>query len=181
MVLNSDSDSDLELLEELDFGLSKSTPQTKKPEIAVSPVTRSSVKRRDDGLPKPPKEVKSGTGAFSKLIRSLQEDAAAEKDMDLWKSVLEEDPTEPTGPAESTIDENLIEGVVDDKEGESKAKRLYMAMQRTNALDSDCVFHFFGETPDTESSASKPFPFDSLPSHGWASCFNGKILQVRNR
>lgn len=71
------------------------------------------------------------------------------------------------------IDEDVLADVVhDEEEGEDRAKRLYLAMQRTNALDAECVFHFFGE-PNAQAPSSAPFPTQSLPQHGWTACLEG--------
>lgn len=189
-MLDSDSDSDLELLEELDFGLSKKEPQKdpKKKEQEESlaarksrevPGPRSYIRSKDDGLRKPPKSVPtSNNGAFRNLVQSLQKDNEVELKLAEWKALLEEkleEESDSSDKAASTIDESLLAGVVNDDAGEEKAKRLYLAMQRTNALESDCVFHFFGDAPKCGSTRRTTFPSHILPRQGWTSCFDGKM------
>lgn len=177
MILNSDSDSDSDPLEELVFSIKKRSPPTKTSggKAPVSSLHARPIRTyrygMDDELRKPPPKSKNTKPSLSRLVEAAQKHAAAEQKMAELKADLEK-PLEVPVVENGAIDEDTLAGVVNDEDGEDKAKRLYRAMQRTNALDTECIFHFFGNKP-RKGTRRAPFPLHSLPRHGWAANFEG--------
>ena len=164
VVLNSDSDNDS--LPELDWG---------EPVPAWRPATPASRPKRtfqdvgEDELQKPQKKLKGKESDL--LARVVQEHAETERLILEHKAGLE---TELDDSAKSAFvfNEEALGQVVHDEDDPDKAHRLYLAMQRTNATQTEHVFHFFQDMSD--SIAVQPrFPLQSLPEHRWASSFRG--------
>ena len=73
------------------------------------------------------------------------------------------------------IDEKLLASVVrddDDEDGSERVQRVLQAMERTDALRMDCVWHFFAE--GWLCPPSTPFPVHALPNVGWQSILKGR-------
>jgi hypothetical protein len=178
MVLDSDSDSDSDVLVELDFGPISSS----RKKIQLSPgaeentrenMTQSNLSGHDSELRKPSNSKTSAKISLKGLVQSAQRDAEAERDILAGKADLDQ-PLEEEGPLpEADIDEDALAGVLDDDEGVGKAKRLYLAMQRTNAFQTNCVYHFFSNRSNISSPRRSPFPIQAFPEHRWVSIFQG--------
>lgn len=72
------------------------------------------------------------------------------------------------------IDEKLLASVVrddEDEDGNERAQRVLQAMERTDALRMDCVWHCFAD--GWLSPPSNPFPVHSLPNAGWQTLLKG--------
>jgi hypothetical protein len=171
------------LYEELDFGLTHLPTQKRTSEGPMAlrtstPATRSYLPKKDEDLRKPPvKSTNAAKQSLSRLVKEAQRDAETAQRLAAIKADLEK-PIEITS-LKDQIDESTLAGVVrDDEEGEDKAKRLYLAMQRTNALDSECVFHFFRGSSSTKDPRRMSFPGQSLPKHGWTANLAGKHTRV---
>ncbi|KAF2281612.1 uncharacterized protein EI97DRAFT_454779 [Westerdykella ornata] len=181
VILNSDSDSEPDLFEELDFGLSKPPPQKVTLNSHGNPEHRhgaystpSVLLKKDDELKKPPKPTQTSVSTLNRLVKEAQKSAEEEQRMkSLWADL--EKPVESTIEEQLAIDEDVLAGIVhDDDDGDDKAKRLYLAMQRTNALDTDCVFHLFGDSK-REATRSMKFPAHALSSCGWTACLEDPL------
>lgn len=178
MVLDSNSDSDSDVLEEFDFGITNPRPQKQTnsgPETLEKShstrALRSSLKINDNGLRLPSSKKQVTKTSLSGLVQKALKDAEAEQRIAAGKADLEK-PVEEGTQQGSGITEEALAGVVEENEDGTKAKKLYAAMQRTNAQDTECVFHFFGEDLGAKPRAS-PFPAKSLPEHGWVANFKG--------
>jgi len=169
VVLNSDSDSDD--LPEFDFGELLSKPNPK------STVTRLKDKdaAKKDVLRKPPSNRKEGD-SFTLFVQKAQQHAETERKIAQFKADLEKPIAEDAPSTEFDISEEALADAVNDEEDPEKAKRLYLAMQRTNALHSDCVFHFFDESLHSATKGPS-FPMDALPNHRWTSSFQGQLVR----
>lgn len=169
MVRNSDSETDS--LPELDWGDSSNNLKTTSRATMAKPRERTA----QDGLRKPPKKPRDGK-SFSLFVQAAQKSAEAERKIAEVKADLDK-PLETTPPPDFGISEEALADAVHDDDDPDKAKRLYLAMQRTNALQMDCVFHFFRENlEDSEGSHAKEatFPTDKLPKHRWTTSFAGQ-------
>ncbi|KAF2263457.1 hypothetical protein CC78DRAFT_581549 [Lojkania enalia] len=176
VVQNSDSDTDSDILVELDFGIRKSPPQQpvgsrerRRPQEAYTTRSAGLVYIRDDGLRKPTDNQKSSKLSLSRLVQVAQRRAEAEQKIAEEKANLEKLVEEPS-TLEVAINEKVLAGIVDANDDGDNAKRLYLAMQRTNALDIKCAFHMFGEESNQSSIHTSAFPVQSLPKHSWVSC-----------
>ncbi|KAF2257411.1 hypothetical protein BU26DRAFT_558798 [Trematosphaeria pertusa] len=166
VVRNSDSETDS--LPELDWGDSSNNLKTTSRATMAKPRERTA----QDGLRKPPKKPRDGK-SFSLFVQAAQKSAEAERKIAEVKADLDK-PLETTPPPDFGISEEALADAVHDDDDPDKAKRLYLAMQRTNALQMDCVFHFFRENlEDSEGSHAKEatFPTDKLPKHRWTTSF----------
>jgi hypothetical protein len=166
VVLNSDSDNDS--LPELDWG---------EPVPAWKPATPATRPKRtfqdegdegDDELRKPQKKTKSKESDL--LAQTVQEHAETERLIREHKAALESE-LEDSAPA-FVFNEDALGQVVQDEHDPDKAHRLYLAMQRTNATQTEYVFHFSQDMSDSSVVQSR-FPSHSLPKHRWTSNFQG--------
>jgi hypothetical protein len=169
VVLNSDSDSDD--LPEFDFG-----EPTSKPTSTVRGL-KGKDGDEDNVLRRPPPERKGGK-SFSLFVQRAQQHAETERKIAEVRADLEKPVAEDAPLADFDISEEVLADAVNDEEDPDKAKRLYLAMQRTNALHSECVFHFFDKDLDGNASRGSPFPMNCLPNHRWTSSFKGQSLFV---
>ncbi|KAF2465956.1 uncharacterized protein BDR25DRAFT_81533 [Lindgomyces ingoldianus] len=189
MVQNSDSDTDSDSLEEIDFGLKKKSPPRKiilddfkangktrgGPTLRSGPFSRTqknALRRPSDRPAKFSKSSLNHLAAKAQQFSEIERDIAENK-ADMEKPV-EQDPT-----LDLVISEEVLAGVVTDQEGGDKAKRLYLAMQRTNALDHNHVFHFFSDKFDPSSVKPSDFPSECLPNQHWATNFEGSGICPR--
>jgi hypothetical protein len=163
MVLNSDSDSDLDSLSEFEWS---------EPE-ATSKASKSKGKKGAQGpaLRKPhPARKEADFGLF---VQKAQQHAEKGRKIAQVKADLEEPiADQPSPSAEVDISEEVLAGAVHDEDDPDRARRLYLAMQRTNALHSECVYHFFDGCQDSVAKGPS-FPINSLPDHRWTSSFQG--------
>lgn len=165
VVLNSDSDSDsLSDLDEILLG-----PSFKPKASTMVPLNAS----KNGGLRKPPKRPRDD-GAFKRLVQAAHKNAETDRHIAEVQETLDK-PTEETLESNLQINEDLIANTVHDDDDPEKAKRLYAAMQRTNALHVDCVFHLFGQGSDRKRN-NVSFPMKSLPQHAWTSSFEGEVI-----
>jgi hypothetical protein len=130
----------------------------------------------DNGLRKPAEKKRKKThdkAAFRRFVQDAQRDAEAERHIAQVKADLDK-PVAGEMPAPNLdIDEELLASVVRDGDDPDKAKRLFLAMQRTNALHTNCVFYLFPKRPPDIKLKVSLFPMNSLPSHPWTSVFRG--------
>ncbi|KAF2655485.1 hypothetical protein K491DRAFT_778675 [Lophiostoma macrostomum CBS 122681] len=178
VVLNSDSDSDE--LEEIDFGVRQpSSPRMASNDSPPTltqhnvPSLRSHLRVQDDGLRKPPNKYKFARPTLSGLVEAARRDAENERRIAAEKAELDRVAEEVPADDEAMSKEALAEVVEENEEGD-KAQRLYLAMQRTNALDLSCTFHFFRENfaiLNSQQVQEATFPLSSLPPHGWVAAF----------
>ncbi|KAF1993341.1 hypothetical protein P154DRAFT_527821 [Amniculicola lignicola CBS 123094] len=173
MVLNSDSDSDSDILPEIDLGFKAAPSRTTATRALRSGVTSKSVPYIQvdaSGLRMPSTKLKAPKPSLAHLVRSVEANEAAEQRIAAVKADLEK-PAESTLPDEE-INEEFLAGVVGGGEDGDKARRLYLALKRTNAASLHTTFHFLGQNPPVPSRRdAKRFPVDSLPNHGWVSIF----------
>jgi hypothetical protein len=163
VVLDSDNDS----LEELDFGV---------PTVgfkAVAPITRSkrTTQSDEDGLRKPEKKVKSKQDHLDRVVQTAKKTRELELIISERKADLENH-VEEASNRDFIFDQTALGQAVQDDDDPEKAHRLFLAMQRTNAIHVEHVFHFFSDThtiPATKSS----FPSSCLPKHRWTTAFRG--------
>ncbi|KAE8848049.1 hypothetical protein PTNB85_01892 [Pyrenophora teres f. teres] len=167
VVLNSDSDDDSLL--DVDFGLGASSAKpTPKPKTTVI-TTRSKRKSEDEDeeLRKPEKKPKADKLRFDTFIQTVQQKLETEQRIKERKAALEEADEEPINNT-TAITEDALGQVVQDDDDPDKAHRLFLAMQRTNAMQMQSTFHFFSDPSDSIPVLSK-FPARSLPGQRWAS------------
>ncbi|KNG50283.1 hypothetical protein DDE82_002361 [Stemphylium lycopersici] len=173
VVLNSDSDDDS--LPDLDFGIptpkAKPAPTTTATTTTTTITTRSKrmVDHDDDGLRKPTKKPKDDKRKFHSLVQTAQKNLETERRIQEHKAALEEAEEVPV-TKRTNVDEEVLGQVVQDGDDPEKARRLFQAMQRTNATQMEPTFHFFEETTDTIPVRNK-FPINCLPRHRWSSNF----------
>lgn len=166
VVLDSDNDS----LEELDFGV----PTTGFK--AVAPITRSkrTTQSDEDGLRKPEKKVKSKQDHLDRVVQTAKKTRELELIINERKADLENH-VEEASSRDFIFDQTALGQAVQDDHDPEKAHRLFLAMQRTNAIHVEHVFHFFSDTrrsPATKSS----FPSSCLPKHRWTTAFRGMYV-----
>lgn len=172
-MLNSDSDDDS--LPDLDFGIptpkAKPAPTTTATTTTTTITTRSKrmVDHDDDGLRKPTKKPKDDKRKFHSLVQTAQKNLETERRIQEHKAALEEAEEVPV-TKRTNVDEEVLGQVVQDGDDPEKARRLFQAMQRTNATQMEPTFHFFEETTDTIPVRNK-FPINCLPRHRWSSNF----------
>jgi hypothetical protein len=168
VVLDTDSDSDLSEIPALDFGEgTKDIPPVK----TATPIRRSkrTSEKDDDTLRKPQKRGKSKQ--FDLLVETAQRNIEIEKAIQAHKADLEKD-LGASAAAGFTFTEQVLGQAVRDDDDPDQARRLFLAMQRTNATQTESVFHFFTDTSDS-LTAPAGFPSDSLPNHRWTASFQG--------
>lgn len=106
-------------------------------------------------------------------MQTAQKNAEAEREIAEVKADLDKPLVEERQPVGIQISEETLADAVHDDEDPDKVRRLYQAMQRTNALQSESVFHFFDEEKTTSTKNTSPFPMRSIPDHRWTSNFQG--------
>ena len=116
--------------------------------------------------------------SLDSLLDKASEEEAAQARLAVIKARIDAISTSKTNKALSRkardIDEKFLASVVGDDEDEDsneRAQRVLQAMERTDALRMDCVWHFFAE--EWLSPPSNPFPLHSLPTAGWQSILKG--------
>ncbi|KAF1977732.1 hypothetical protein BU23DRAFT_564607 [Bimuria novae-zelandiae CBS 107.79] len=168
MVLDSDADSDP--LTDLD-----DEPEEPEDKPKPKPTTRAAATPRYTAPkgyePPPPPRRRKDDDAFRRLVQEAQknreeEQQIAEAQADLEKSLREDSPER-----DARISEGMVAVAVKDHNDPEKAKKLYLAMQRTNALHVDCSFHFFDPDLDCRTPKHSPFPTSSLPESPVFSVF----------
>lgn len=164
-MLNSDSDSDD--LPEFDFGETMPVASGSKTNggVEIDVLRRPPPKREDDN-------------SFSLFVQKAQQHAERERKIAESKADLEKPIVKDTLVADFDISEEVLADAVKDEEDPQKARRLYLAMQRTNALHSECVFHFFDEGQNVSVPKGSPFPMGCLPNHRWTLNFEGQLASV---
>lgn len=177
VVLNSDSESDLEGYE-LDWGIpsTKMPVETRAQALANSPPSKSSLYLQQNRANrwKPPVTTNSSKAALSKLVEQAKRGAEMDRQVAEWKAMLEK-PLETTVDAHAAIGQDLVVNIVGDDEEGGRSKRLLLAMQRTNATDTDGGFHFLKKVAKQPSRRSPSFPTSSLPNSGLRACFKGSL------
>ncbi len=140
----------------------------------AGPTKRSSSPQR----PKPQYKF-----SLNSLIALSDKDSISEAKIASVKARLEAGATDgatdlSTHGHDPEFDRNLLASVVEGDaggEGEGRAQRLFQAMERTDALQQDTVWHFFQQ--DAEELQSTPFPASCLPSSGWSKLLKGSELR----
>ncbi|KAF2689501.1 hypothetical protein K458DRAFT_384140 [Lentithecium fluviatile CBS 122367] len=165
VVLNSDSDSDLPA-----FDWDEPTTKPKPKPMARTTRMKPNEEALKDGLRKPPPRRQEGV-SFSRFVETVHQHVEKERKIAEVKAHLEKPLVEETPSVDFDISEDTLAAAVNDEEDPDKAKRLFQAMERTNAMHSECVFHFFEEGWNGSTPTDSPFPMDSLPNHRWTSSF----------
>jgi hypothetical protein len=104
-----------------------------------------------------------------------EEGAELERKIMEGKAELDKPLKEAMLSVDSSITEEALADAVYDEENPEKGKRLCLAMQRTNALRSEYVFHFFKEHWEDNVPRDSPIPIESLPNESWTTCFRGQL------
>lgn len=171
MVLNSDSDTDS--LPDLDFGFASTT-------IKTTPTASINLSKRpagdDNGGDTLRRPQKKGRSKKLDLAMSAIGNIALEQEILNYKAELLESPEEPQD-VKLTLTEDVLAQAVNDDEDPDKARRLFVAMQRASAGQTEDVFHFFHEDK-VSRPASSPFPAGSLPQYRWTSSFRGEETTI---
>jgi hypothetical protein len=164
VVLNSDSDDSIP---ELDWGELPANVKT------VAPTTRSkrTAEVDHDGLRRPERRAKSKKRPFDQVIETAQKNKELERIIIERKADLDKK-VEEAPVTKFAFNEDALGQAVQDDDDHDKARRLFFAMQRTNATQVECVFHLFGDCSDCDAPKSR-FPVDSLPEQHWTSSFRG--------
>jgi hypothetical protein len=113
-------------------------------------------------------------------VQAAQKDAENEQKIAERKAELDRAAEKALANDQAMSKEALAE-VVEENEDGDKAQRLYLAMQRTNALDFGCTFHFFRENfliLNSQQVQEATFPVSSLPPHGWVAAFEGTLRPI---
>ncbi|KAF2446967.1 hypothetical protein P171DRAFT_242498 [Karstenula rhodostoma CBS 690.94] len=154
VVLNSDSDTDslTDLEDLLDYQPAKPKAVTR----AATVWTRKDPKAL--ALPQPPKR-KNDDQAFKRLVQAARRNAQMEREIAEAQAELDRPLRQEPTRRGLEISEKMVADAVHGEDDPDKAKRLYLAMQRTNAFQVDCAFHFFNQEPD---GLEKPFPIESI-------------------
>jgi hypothetical protein len=160
--LNSDSESDFSDLD--DIWQTKSAATTKENDEPKGYV-----------LPKP-SQRKKDDAEFSRLVQEARENAEMEKQIVEAQADLDRALSRKTPERGLDINEELVAGALKDNDDPNKAKKLYLAMQRTNALDVECAFYFFDRPSDAQTSNEFSLSADSLSQPRLASFFKGSDL-----
>ncbi|RMZ74340.1 2-isopropylmalate synthase [Pyrenophora seminiperda CCB06] len=167
VVLNSDSDDDS--LQDVDFGLG--TPNARiTPKPTITTIDSRSKRKsddEDDGLRMPEKKSKGDKHKFDTFLQTVQQKIETEQRIKEHKAVLEAADEEPMNNVVA-ITEDTFGQVVQDEDDPDKAHRLFLAMQRTSATQTQSTFHFFGDPVHSISPMSK-FPVMGLPHQRWLS------------
>ncbi|KAL1605441.1 hypothetical protein SLS60_004991 [Paraconiothyrium brasiliense] len=175
VVLNSDSDSDS--LTDLDELLNHEPIGKPKAVTRVATAGREEDSTRS-GLPRPPKRLKDDN-AFKRLVQAAQKNAEMEQNIAKAQAELDKPLREHSLKHDLQISEEMVAGALHDEDDPEKAKKLYLAMQRTNAFQVDCAFHFFDRESDDDSAFHLPFPLESLSHPRMASKFEGRRYDFR--
>lgn len=163
IVLNSDSDSDS--LPDIDWGVPTTSSRT------VVPTTRSrrTIEYDNDGLRKPETKPRSKKRTFDHVFETAQKHKELERVITAHKAHLNKNEED---AAVFVFNEDALGQAVHDDDDPEQAHRLFLAMQRTNAMQEEKVFHFFRDISDSIAVQSR-FPADSLPEHRWTYNFRG--------
>lgn len=169
VVLNSDSESDLSDLDDR-FEEIKNGP---KPRVTAprSP-ERDRVKAGGYVLSRPPKRRRDD-GIFRHLVQSDDENAEMERQIAEAQAEMDRPLRAETPDDHLVISEEMVAGALKGDDDPEKAKKIYLAMQRTNALQVDCAFHFFVHHSNAQSPTSLSFPKDLLLQRKSMSMFKG--------
>ncbi|KAF2708281.1 hypothetical protein K504DRAFT_503463 [Pleomassaria siparia CBS 279.74] len=172
IVLNSDSDTDSDGLLELELNLIRPSVISRTTG-AISRTDRSApyIELLENGLRRPSDNHKRPKPSLDRYVKDAQTRVATERKMAEGKADLD-NPTEETLPSGFAVTEAALAGQIDGDEAGAAAKQLFVAMQRTAGLDTNCVFHFFNAEPASRSTQHSPFPTQSLPQQGWAARFD---------
>ncbi|KAF1939149.1 hypothetical protein EJ02DRAFT_265217 [Clathrospora elynae] len=168
VVLNSDSDTDS--LPDLDFG-----EATIKPKRSTTATTTTCLKRTPEeehyGIRQPIKKRRTN---FDALVATAQKNMEAERRIREQKAELDK-PLDKSLEEATTVnitinEETLGQFLQDHDDDPEKARRLFQAMQRTNATQMETTFHIFQDTSDSMPVPTN-FPINSLPKHRWVANF----------
>jgi hypothetical protein len=180
VVLNSDSDTDSDDLLELDMDLIIKAP---RPTAVMPRTTRFApyIELQENGLRKPSDKHKRPKSSLREFVQSVVEKDESERVTAEAKAELDR-PVEEMPPLEFEMTEEAVaEQIGDDGDGE-RAKRIFRAIKRTDALENNCVYHLFKEQMESSSDQEPPFPIACLPEQGWAARFDGenvgKVIQL---
>jgi len=165
-----DSDSDGEEFIDLD-ALWEDSPKKSKIETQA-PASRSDKKPQDGGLRRPPKKPRENK-AFALFVQTARQSDELEQHIAQVKADLDKPLPEHLSSTELDVSEEMLANAVNHHDDPNKAKKLYLAMQRTNALHTDPVFHFFDQDAPLTPSRDPPFPISCLPEHEWTDRFTG--------
>lgn len=168
VVLNSDSDDDS--LPDLDWGAHAATIKQVAPSTRSKRITAYD-EADDDDLRKPEKKARNKKGATEHIFESALENMEVEQLIETHKAGLarEEEVTR------FVFNEQTLGQAIQNEDDPEQAHRLLLAMQRTNAVQAESVFHFFQDISDTIAVQSK-FPVRCLPQHRWTSSFRGALI-----
>lgn len=166
IVLNSDSDDDS--LPDLDWGAAIKT--TKEPTRAVRSTRITAYDDDDDDeLRRPGPKPRSKKRTFDHVFESALKNKEVEQLVETHKASLAQEEEETT---RFVFDEKALGHVIQNEDDPEQTHRLFLAMQRTGAVQEENVFHFFQDTSDSVAVQSR-FPASCLPRGHWTSSFRG--------
>ena len=178
VVLNSDTDTDSDGLAELEIDFIKSSKGFRGTKTAPANNSAPCIELLENGLRRPSDKPRQPKPSLQKYVKDVKDRAEKERNVADWKAELEK-PIEETPPPDPDITEEALAGQIDGDGDGDTAKRLLLAMQRTESMDMKCVFHFFNDQPNPHSFQHPPFPIESLPQHRWTAQFEG-IHSIHN-
>jgi hypothetical protein len=125
------------------------------------------------------KQKKPFGSSFEALMKQAQANHERKFKLEDIDKKLREDGTASYFSNETNLEatEEALASILPDSSDEkgSKAKRVTRAIQRTEALQYEPVFHFFGESPPQNLAK---FPKECLPGDGWAKSLLGTTRLV---
>lgn len=122
----------------------------------------------------PPRPKPSYQFSLAALVDFTREDVNSAVRIADAKAELEMKKEGLSASKKDAIDQALLASVIEDGEDDHKAQRLLQAIERTDALHKDTVWHFFEDQASATLPRSSPFPKDALPSQGWARILKSK-------
>lgn len=170
VVLNSDSDDDS--LPDLDWGAYAAT--TKQVAPTRSRRITAYDEYGDDALRKPEKKARKSKKASEHVFESALKNMESEQLIETHKAGLAREEEE---DAQFVFNEDTLGQAIKNDDDPEQAHRLFLAMQRTNAVQAESVFHFFRDTSDSIAVQSK-FPVGCLPQHRRTSSFRGAHIPL---
>ncbi|KAF2202091.1 hypothetical protein GQ43DRAFT_392796, partial [Delitschia confertaspora ATCC 74209] len=184
VVTNSDpeTDSSEDDLPSLDFGVitnpspqptpikpSKPTPVREEIRSTRSTLVLGKRKAFQSNLHK---QAKPSTASLSFLVADARKDAERARKIAEIKADLEEEIEDAPDIEGHAFDENALVRMMDNDEDGDKVQRLKLAMQRTNAIHLNTVWHSFDEKASRAPVRRIPFPSRALPQgQRWAASF----------
>ena len=131
-------------------------------------------------LPKPSGRQRDDT-EFHRLVQEAHENAEMEKQIAEAQADLDRALSRKTPERNLDLSEEMVAGALQGSQDPEKAKKLYLAMQRTNALHVDCAFYFFDQPVDAQTSTSLSLSSNLLSHPRLMSFFKGSYLLHTSR